>query len=342
MKAVFCTQDRKLSLQDIPVPEPTEDQVRIAIKFSGICRSDRHILDNDIALVAKLPVVLGHELAGTIDKVGKNVFGLSVGDPVSTETTTWSCGKCPSCLTGQYNLCQVRIILGYTANGAFEEFVTVPAERVHRLDGITLLQGAILEPLACCVRGAWETIATKKSDVVIIAGLGTIGLLTAQILKERKLILYGRSQTNEVRYKVARSLNPFLVTTSDTILEDIKEATDGFGADVFIECAGSLAAVNDGLNLLRRGGTFLQLGLQSKTDNTVVNFSQICYKALNVTGSIASKHSSWEWAKRMVREQWVRPELIVSQPFYTLDQYREAFAAAQSNVGVKTIFQIGS
>ncbi len=341
MKALVCNQYRKLSLQNILVPEPTDNQVCIAVKYAGICCSDRHILDNDIALNTKLPVVLGHELSGIVDKVGKNVYGISIGDPVSTESTFWNCNKCLPCLTGSYNQCSTRKIAGYTHDGAFEEYIIMPAERIHKLDSISLLQGAILEPLACCVHGICEQIAVRKSDVCVIGGVGTIGLLTAMVLHERKLILYGRPQTSKIRYSVAHSLNPYLVTTNATIVEDVMKATNGFGADIFVECSGSLEAVNDGLKLLRRGGTFLQLGLQSKTDNTVVDWSQVAYKMLNVTGSIGSKHSSWELAKRMVREKYVRPELIVSQPFFALEDFQDAFKRAQDGVGVKTIFKIG-
>jgi L-iditol 2-dehydrogenase len=340
MKALVYDENRILTLQDVPIPEPRDGWVRIKVCFAGICASDLHILSNDILLNVTTPRILGHEFSGIVDKIGNGVCGIQVGDRVSSETTSWSCGHCLYCISGQYNLCHQRKILGYTENGVHAEYTIVPAERVHKLKGISLLHGAMLEPLACCIHAVIEKLPViKRNDVIVIAGPGTIGLLCTQILRDYRVIVYGTKYTPDQRYEAAYLCAPYCVTNDAYVNEVVNKTSNNLGADIFIECAGSNTAINQGLQLLKRGGTFVQIGLPIPNDPVKVDFSQIAYKEINAVGSIGSKHSSWELAKRLVLDERINPDILISETF-ALENYKHVFARLRNGSIIKGMFRL--
>lgn len=352
MKALVCNKNRELFLQDVLIPEPERDQIRIAVKFAGICKSDLHILDNSIKLNVKLPVILGHEFSGIIDKVGKNVYDFRVGDEVSSETAFRVCDHCEYCLSGNYNRCQGKELIGYVHNGAFAEYIVVPAKRVHKLDAfgikspdgdnhhidkIDLMSAAMLEPTACVTHAVFERADFTPDNTIVIAGPGTIGLLAMQALKNYdRVIIYGNSDTDEWRYNIAEKLSPKAIVVRNDAVEIIMGITRGYGANVFIECSGSPYAVNDGFRLLARGGTFIQIGLMAKPD--MVDFAQIAYKELHVVGSIGSRQSSWEKAKLILGSKWIKTESMITM--FSLDDYKDAFESARVGKSIKAIFKM--
>ena len=174
----------KVRMQDVPIPEPVSGQVRIRTKAAGICGTDVHIYFDD-SFPTKPPVILGHELSGVIDKTGEGVTGVSEGMRVTSETYFYTCGTCGYCRTGRNNLCAEKISIGSGANGAFAEYIVVPARNIHRLpDSLSYEEGALIEPLSCCVQAVLEKTTIKPTDTVVITGPGSIGLLCLQLVKQ--------------------------------------------------------------------------------------------------------------------------------------------------------------
>ena len=135
MKAVVKYAEGKanMELREVAEPTPAYNEVKIKVEAVGICGSDLHIYNWDIGIPTQVPFIVGHEFAGFITEVGKNVSGLKEGDRVTAENSRTVCGSCRYCMTGNYNLCRQRKATGYAYDGAYAEYCVVPRERVHLL-----------------------------------------------------------------------------------------------------------------------------------------------------------------------------------------------------------------
>jgi L-iditol 2-dehydrogenase len=328
-----------IALQDIPEPEPAKGQVKIAVRAAGICGTDLHIYNDEFR--CSPPVVLGHEVAGEVVALGPDVAGIKVGSRVTTETYFSTCGRCRYCRAGQANLCLNRRSIGSAVNGGFTSYLVVPARNVHPLpESVGYRAGALTEPLACVVHGVLGASTTLPGDVAVIAGPGAIGLLTLQVVKAAgaKAIMLGTS-FDARRLELARSLGADYAL--DVEREDaeglVRELTpEGLGADVVYECSGAGSAAAALLELVRRRGRYVQIGLFGKP--VLWDLDQLCYKELTVTGSNASVPSAWLRALQLLASGAVRTEPLISD-VYGLSQWQRAFEAFEARRGVKLLLE---
>jgi L-iditol 2-dehydrogenase len=324
----------------MPEPQPGPGEVRIRVEYAGICASDLHILNDDIAITIKPPVVMGHEFSGTVDRLGDGVEEWRPGDRVVAEASYEVCGTCRYCASGFYNLCASRKVLGYWYDGAFARYTVVPARRLHRLpDGISFRAGALIEPTACVVHGMCELIAIGYGDVVLVTGPGAIGLTALQIAKAAgaQVIVSGTAD-DRARLELAARLgaDATVDVTADDLSRTVNDLTEGRGADVAVECSGNDRAVCSAIDSLRKQGQFLQLGLLGR--DMQLAFDAIVYKELKVTGSLSSRDVSWKRAIELVERGKVRPELLVSGE-YPLDGWEDAFRMHAGRQGLKILFR---
>lgn len=338
MKAVVKTApgDGNVSLEDVAEPMPPPGHVLIGVQAAGICGTDIHIYHDEFRSVP--PVVLGHEVAGTIVELGQGVTTIQVGARVTTETYFSTCGACRFCREGRVNLCLERRSIGSAVNGGFTSLLVVPARNVHELpESLGFREGALVEPLACVVHGVLDGPRPRPADLAVVAGPGAIGLLTLQVLKAAGVwvIMLGTS-ADAHRLEMARSLGAAATFTTDS--EDgrarILELSDGMGADLVFECSGAGAAAQDLLEMARRGGHYAQIGLFGKP--VAWNLDQICYKELTVTGSNASVPSAWTRALDLLDTGMVRLDPLISG-VYALDDWQAAFATVENRTALKTL-----
>src|SRR6184192_323318 len=183
MKALLLSSYKNLELADLPAPTPAPDEVLIRVAACGICGSDVHGYDGSSGHRIP-PIVMGHEAAGVIAAVGAAVKTFAPGDRVTFDSTVY-CGECPNCRRGNVNLCDRRQVLGvscgdYRRNGAFAEFVVVPARIVHRLpDNLSFHEAALLEAVAVAIH-AVSLAPIQSGSTALVVGAGTIGLLVQQ------------------------------------------------------------------------------------------------------------------------------------------------------------------
>lgn len=329
-----------MELRDVAVPVPGPSEVRIRVEYAGICASDLHILNNDIAIAIKPPVVMGHEFSGIIDQMGEGVRGWHLGDRVVAEASYEVCGTCRYCLDGFYNLCGERKVLGYWYNGAFARHTVVPAKRLHSLPPeISFQQGALIEPTACVVHGVCELIEIRKGDTVLVTGPGAIGLTALQIARAAgaTVVVSGTSEDQE-RLRLAKELGADWVVDvgREDLQEIVKNISGGKGVDVAIECAGNDGAVRSALEALRKKGQLLQLGLLGR--DMELRFDTILYKELKINGSISSRDVSWRMAIDLIRSKQVKPEMCVSHIF-SLEEWERAFRLHSERKGLKILFK---
>ena len=172
MKAAMFYRRKEIEIIDIPKPEFGADQVLVKVKSCGICGTDNLIFNGQC--YAKTPLTLGHEYSGDIVEIGKDVKHLRVGDRVVIDPNIF-CNKCAFCKIGKAHLCDNLVSLGSDRNGGFAEFSVVPDTNIHKIDPvIDYDEGALVEPLACCVHGM-ERAGLEAGDTVLVTGAGIIG-----------------------------------------------------------------------------------------------------------------------------------------------------------------------
>lgn len=328
-----------VELREITEPVPHAGEVKIRVQAAGICGTDIHIYKDEFP--SRPPVVLGHEVAGEIAALGDGVENFQVGDPVTTETYFSTCGRCRYCRGGQHNLCLNRRSIGSAVNGGFTNYVVVPATNLHPLpENIDFQAGALTEPLACVVHAVSSTPTVVPGDVAVVAGPGAIGLLALQVVKAAgaTVVVLG-TDGDEHRLDLARKFGAdFTVNVqrdnARSLLEDI--TPEGMGADVVYECSGAGPAASHLLELVRRRGRYVQIGLFGKP--IALDLDQVCYRELVLSGSNASVPSAWIRALQLLRTGQVQTKPLITD-VYDVTEWNEAFNGFESRRGIKTLLK---
>jgi L-iditol 2-dehydrogenase len=327
-----------LEIRRVPDPQAGPGEVLIEIQAAGICGSDLHIYHWDINFAMRPPMVIGHEFSGVIAGLGEGVEGWQIGDRVTAEPSFIVCGKCRYCRTGSYNMCPDRRVMGYWVDGAFAGYTVVPAIRLHRLpDNIDFDEGALTEPLACCVHGVHELTGIGAGDFVVVTGPGAIGLLTMQLARaEGGVVMVVGTGADEGRLARAKELGAdYTLNLEEQDPEAaVKELTEGYGADVVLECSGAPAAASLGLELVRKQGKYTQIGLFGRP--ITLDFERIAYKEIRVTGSLSQRWTAWKRTLQLMEQGKVQLKPMISDVF-PLSEWRQAFELFESRKGLKII-----
>ncbi len=263
-RAFYMTDLHKLEKGTAPMPKVGDDDVLIKLRAVGICGSDLHYYDkgNIGDFKVEFPFILGHEAAGDVVEVGKNVKDLKVGDRVCMEPGI-PCYHCHECLTGHYNLCKdVRFWATPPYDGCLCDYVAHPAAFTFKMPAnMTYVEGALVEPMAIGLNAA-ITGQVKLGQTVAVIGAGTIGLvssLAAKAYGATKLII---GDVLDKRLAKAAEFGCITVNTkNEDFVERVMKETDGKGADVIIDCAGFSETLVNAINAAAPAGTVVLVGL---------------------------------------------------------------------------------
>jgi len=284
-------------LEETPRPGPPgPNEVQIRIQYIGVCTSDIHALHG--ALDMPDGNIVGHEFSGTIATVGKSVPPrLAPGDRVICELAVGACFNCKMCRSGHYEFCPSKRPPGWASQGVYTEYVNMPAYCVHTIPpSVSLEVAALAEPTAVCVYGCLERGRIQKNDFTVIYGMGPIGLLCLIILRDsgvENIVCVTPTRRGTQRYELAKGFGPTRVLAAEedvpTILHGMME---GGKADVVIDCSGAPQAIAQGVELLRKDGTFVALGVASAAQ-IPFPYNAALAKALRLTFSWTSSHDAW-------------------------------------------------
>ncbi len=288
--------EKGLWLKRVPVPETGKNDVKIKIRKTAICGTDVHIYNWNEWAQHTIPIGLtaGHEYVGEIVEVGENVKGYKIGELVSGEGHI-VCGKCRNCLAGQKHLCKDTQGVGVNRNGAFAEYLVIPAANVWRCDpSIREELYAIFDPLGNAVHTALSF--DMLGEDVLITGAGPIGVMAAAIAKHAGARHIVVTDMNPYRLDLAKKLGATrCVNVKEENLDDVmKEIGMREGFDVGLEMSGTESAFADMVDHMKNGGNIALLGLQ-KAD-AVINWEKVIFNGLNIKGIYGRK--VWEtWYK---------------------------------------------
>lgn len=263
MKAVAFVAPGRMELREVPDPQPEPGEVVVDVAYSGVCGSDIHEYASQQPSMRAAGVfqpIMGHEFTGVVSEVGEGAGPLAVGDPVVVHPGG-ACGDCYYCNSGLPNLCAEQVGVGYRKPGGYAERVAVRASQAFRLpDASWLEKAALTEPLGVALRSL-NRGGLERGETVFIAGAGPIGLLTtiaARIKGAGRIIV---SEPAASRRELALRLGADLaVDPADVASVQVRQATDGLGADLSVEAVGIAATMNDCLAATRRGGRIVVAG----------------------------------------------------------------------------------
>lgn len=327
-----------VELVDVPEPRAGPGEVLIAVHAAGVCGTDYHIYQGEYP--CRVPVIMGHELAGVVAEIGEGVTRVKPGDHVTSETYARTCGSCRYCRAGQRNLCPDRLSIGSGVDGAFARYMVINELSVHPLpDGLNLAAAALTEPLACCIHVIFDTASVLPGDWVLVSGPGTVGLLSLQLAKAAgaQAIVCGTGG-DKTRLELAQQLGAdHVVDVTQTDLDDlIADLTEGVGVDVALECAGAGASANQCLRAVRRNGQYVQIGLFGRS--VKLDMDQVVMKQLKVTGAFAHIPSGWSRALDLMSSGRVNTGALVTRRL-PLEAWEEAFRAFGDRRDVKILLE---
>jgi L-iditol 2-dehydrogenase len=318
-------------LREVPVPLPGRGQVRLKVRGTGVCGTDLHIMDDEFLSVP--PVVMGHEVTGTIDAVGEDVSTSVLGRRVSLETYYVTCGGCFYCRSGSPNLCAERRSIGSHVDGGFADHVVVPLHNAHEVDpSVGEAAGALYEPLACVAHALCDPAVASPGDTALVVGPGTMGLLAAQVLRAQgaRVTVVGTAR-DALRLAAADGLGFAAVETGDLSLP-------GPGFDVVADCSGAAAGIDTALRAARKGGSYVQIGLCGKPVPLAVDL--VCLHELTVTSGFASTPRSWRRTEALLGAGLVRLDPLVSDVL-PLTGWEKAVTRTRAGDGVKFVLEPG-
>jgi L-iditol 2-dehydrogenase len=291
MQALVLENARDLQMRDVPEPVIGAEDVLINVKACGICGSDVHGYDGTTGRRIP-PLVMGHEAAGVVARIGAEVHSFRAGDHVTFDSTI-SCGKCLFCSKGDVNLCDNRRVLGvscgdYRRDGAFAEYVSVPQHIVYALpDSFPFEKAALIEAVSIAVHAAKIT-GIQPGDSAVVIGAGMIGLLAVQAFR-----VYGCSKIvavdlEEGKLALARSLgaDETLHAADPDLMAKLKASTQGRGPDIAVEVVGVQKSVLTAIDSVRRGGTVTLVGNLAPV--VEIPLQTVVTRQLRLLGSCAS------------------------------------------------------
>jgi erythritol/L-threitol dehydrogenase len=335
MQAVVCHGPEDYRLEEVARPTLPEGGALVRVEAVGICASDLKCYhgaakfwgDENRPAWAETEVIPGHEFVGVVEEVGTEAaerWGVAVGDRVTSEQIV-PCWKCRYCLRGAYHMCAVHDLYGFKRRtpGAMAEFMTFPPEAiVHKISkDLPPAHAAFVEPLSCSLH-AVERADIQFEDVVVVAGCGPIGLGMIAGAKAKGAAHVVALDAVASKLDLARrsGADTVLDITQDDIYEVVRGLTDGFGADVYIEGTGHPAAVKQGLNLLRKLGTYVEYGVfgsEASADWSIISDD----KELDVRGAHLGPHT---WPKAIsILESGVLPMDEICSHQLPLSQFQE-------------------
>ncbi|MFL4476502.1 zinc-dependent alcohol dehydrogenase family protein [Paeniglutamicibacter sp. MACA_103] len=325
MRAIVFESPGNLALIERPDPTPGPRDVIVEVAAVGICGTDTHVFDGEFE-GTQFPLIPGHEASGVIVAVGSEVKSFAVGDHVVVNPST-TCSECEYCLNGKGNLCREWNGLGVVASdGAAAGLLKAPLSNVFKLSPETdLYQAALIEPLACAIRG-YDILPRKMGEHYLIYGSGTMGLLMAQLAPRAGAASVTIIDTNEGRLEVAREVGIQHVYTSAN-----QSSRDLW--DVVIDCTGVIKAIEDGLPRVKPGGTFQHFGVAPSEATADYSPFRVYRDEISIVGTMAVLNTFGR-AVEMFEAGAINSEPMISHSF-TLDDYSEALDMFRAGTGRK-------
>lgn len=291
MKSAVFLGKQNIQVMERDIPKPGPGEVLIKVMACGVCGSDVHIYDGDQGSTSTVPPqVQGHEFSGIVVETGSEVTSCRAGDRVCVDPAD-NCNECYYCANGMMSHCEHMGAIGTNIDGGFSQYCKVPGRLIHHLaDDVTFIEGAMAEPLACCINGA-DRSDIKVSDNVVVYGGGMIGLLLMQLAKLKGAANVVLVEPVEEKRKVAEQLGAAF--TINPMAENVEAALKAHGLthiQVVIETCGLKSTSEEAIDIVDRGGTVLLFAVTKVDSRIDLMTYKLFQKELTIKGSYCSPY----------------------------------------------------
>ncbi|MDQ2926501.1 MAG: L-threonine 3-dehydrogenase [Acidobacteriota bacterium] len=330
-----------MEMREVPVPSIGATDVLVAVETASVCGTDSHIYHWDEWAQARIkpPYIPGHEFSGTVAAIGERVQSVAVGDFVSAEMHV-ACGHCLQCRSGQAHVCQFVKILGVDADGAFADYVRIPAANVWKLDPrIPRDFGSLYDPFGNAVHTVLS--GPIAGQTVAVTGCGPIGLFSIAVAKACGASRIVAIEPNPRRRELARQMGAHVLLdpATDDVEARVHEATAGNGVDVLLEMSGHPAAIKQGFRILRMGGRASLLGIPAcPVEIDLAN--AVIFKGATVHGINGRKmYETWFQMEALLRDSGVDISPVITHRL-PLAQFDEAMRLLDSGEASKILLTV--
>jgi L-iditol 2-dehydrogenase len=342
---LYTTGD--LRVEEVPTPEPGRGEILVRIRAGQVCGTDiRMYKQGANAASPENPLILGHEMAGVIEQVDREVHGYETGMRVAI-APNYGCGVCDTCISGNTQTCSKSEALGVTRDGGFAEFMLVPEPAVRQgnvavvPEHVTLQEAALAEPLSC-VYNAFERNDPQPGDIVLIIGAGPIGLMHAKLYLMAGAGAVILNDLLPERLALCKSLEPDIRTVLPaglaTLLDDVSR---GRGADIVITAAPAPATHQLALDLVAVNGKVSYFGgLPRDREIVPINTNIIHYKQIWVTGTTRQSLRQYRKTLELIDRGLIRLDGVMTKAV-PLDQIHEVFEDTMNGRGLKNGILVG-
>lgn len=337
MKGTYFLGNGRFETREIEERELLPDEVLVRVAACGVCGTDVHIYHGDKGSAdVHPPVILGHEFSGIIEKIGRNVRDLHIGDHVTIDPNIY-CGQCRYCRTGRKQLCTHLEAIGVTMNGGFADYAYVPASQCFVLSrDISFLSGAMAEPLACCIHGM-DRIGIRQGETVCVIGGGMIGQLMVQLAKLQGASTVILSEIAERRRSIA------LETGADAVIDPSTENPEEAIAriigkdslDVVIECVGNISATEQAFEVASRGTRILLFSVPKSGSEYSLSLEDVYQKELTIMGSMINPDTHQRAVNLINSHRLVIDKLITH--IFPHEKLEEAIKMQMSSESIKVV-----
>lgn len=339
MKAIYVKGPSKVEIKNVERPRVRDDDILVSMKACGVCGSD---LEKIYGQYSQPSTRLGHEPSGVITEVGSNVKEFKIGDRVFVHHHV-PCYSCHFCLRGNETMCQKYSETNLNPCGLAEEFL-VPGWNVSHggviklPDNVSFEEASMIEPLACCIR-AWNKIKFKQGDSVAILGAGPTGMMHVMLSKVFGMKDIFCFDINDFRLGFAKRLGiTSEIRSSDPqAYQKILSGTNNRGVDVVIVATGSLGAIKQSVEIVRKGGTIVLFGVPTKDATISIDISKVYSKEITITPSYAASESDTNAAFSFISGKKVDVSTLITHRFDLLESAKALEYAHQGNDSMKIV-----
>ena len=329
MKQAVLVKPESFEIREVPIPEITDNQALIRVRAVGICGSDIHAYYGKHPFIS-CPIVMGHEAAGDVVKIGRNVTNLKPGMRVVMRPQK-VCGECYLCKTGRFNICKKLEVIGCQCTGASSDYFAVDANLLYELpENVDYAVGTVIEPLAVGVHAVKRGLADVKGKKILVIGAGTIGNVVAQSAKGLGAASVMVSDVSAFKLQMAKECGAdYCVDVSkQNLADEILKAYGEDGVDAIYECSANAGALNQALDFARKGITIVIVAVYGK--NPEVNLPNVQDREYNVVGTLMYVHEDYLDAIRLVAEKKVDLAKLITAHF-PLEKVADAYHHIEKN-----------
>ncbi len=344
MKAIVYHAPGDIRVEQVTVPQCGDDEIRVKIDACAVCGTDLKAYVSGNPRI-KAPKVMGHEFAGLVDTIGKDVKGFDIGDRIVMATSV-ACGDCYYCHKGHRNLCANIAPMGFTFEGGMAEYTVIPARALqggHAIkvpSSVPAEHAALAEPLSCAVNSCFNC-DIQQGDVVVVVGAGPMGILNAcaaQQFGASKIIL---AEINAERLKQAEpfGFDVLVDPANEDLAEIVMQQTDGVGADVVIVAAPAAKPQEDALTFVRKRGTVcLFASLPAGKSEITIDSRIIHYGEIKLVGSSDSTPQQVEKSVEIISNGSLKADKLASH-ILPLDDIMKAYELMKSGEALRVVLK---